>query len=264
MNKTLWKLQNAGERLWLLANMMAQHSAALDVRGLAVVAEETRKMSERILGLTERALFGEEEIKPDDVRDVGTQLNLLALNSAIETSKVGFRGKPAVACVEDIRNIAYELTVLFDGNHAPKRYEGVVPYPKTGMTSVAHHNEFLLLNIGGVAIVEPVANVKEINMCDAERTDSRIKLRGMEFPLIDAFAMLGKTQAEPAYVILYTPWAEQNKTYAVAADVSCLFFSPTGAPAAAPADAPLAGYAREFWESENDMPFLFMDWPKMA
>ena len=262
MNKTLWKLQNAGERLWLLANMTAQQAAALEIegRGIAVVADETRKIANRIQELVERALFEEEEIQPDTVRDIAFYLNILALNSAIESSRIGWRGKPTVVCVEDIRILANEISLLIDGNDS--KHETMIPLPKDCLTSVKQ-GEFMLLHMAGVYAAEPLANIKEICI-DAERAGNRLKIRGMELPLIDSLSMLGKPNEASCYVVLHTPWAKQNKTYAVTANVSCLFFSPIGKPISAPPGAPLAGYIREYWESENDIPFLFMDLPKMV
>lgn len=135
MNKKIWKLQIIGERLWILANLTAQHAAALKMeegRGLAVVADETH-----------------------------------------------------------------------------------------------------------------------------------LKLRGMEIPLIDGCKLLDRPKTESAFVILQTPWAEFNKTYAVTADVLCIICCPIGKAVDAPANMPLAKYVRECWESENDEPFYFMDWIKM-
>jgi len=39
---------------------------------------------------------------------------------------------------------------------------------------------------------------------------------------------------------------------------------PIGIPAVIPAGTPMAEYIREYWESENDAPFIFMNWPKMV
>ena len=58
-------------------------------------------------------------------------------------------------------------------------------------------------------------------------------------------------------------WAEQNKIYAITADVPCLFYSTIGMPIVASNDTPLVEYVREYWESENDIPFCFMDWVKL-
>ncbi len=263
MNKTLWKLQIIGERLWMLANTTAQQAATLEMegRGLAVVSNETRKLAQKVYEMVERALFEDREIKPGNMRDVAMMLNLLALNSAIESHHIGWRGKPAAVCADDIRCLAYELAMLFD-NSEPKRCDGITPIPKDRITSADNCNEFLLLNVAGVTVVERLANIKEVCMLN-ECTETHIKLRGMEIPLIDGHKLIGKPKGESAFIILQTPWAEQNKTYAVAANVMCIFCSPIGKPVDAPTDMPLAKYVREYWESENSEPFYFMDWPKM-
>ncbi len=266
MNKTIWKLQTAGERLWLLANTTAQLAATLEVegRGLSVVASESRKLSYKVQDLVERALFeGGEIIKPGNVRDVAMMLNLLALNSAIESHRMGWRGKPAAVCAEDIRQLAIDVTVLFDLNDELKRNNMIYPFPKDPITSLDERKEFLWMNIAGINVVEPLINIKEICMGSENCTQTHLKLRGMEIPLIDGYKLLGKQKEESAFVILNTPWAEQNKTYAVTANVNEIVFCPIGKPVEAPSDMPLAKYVRECWESENDEPFYFMDWRKM-
>lgn len=263
MNKTLWKLQIIGERLWMLANATAQQATTLEVEGggLAVVADETRKLANKVHDLVEHTLFDEKELSPGNIRDLAFRLHLLALNNAIESSRIGWRGKPAAVCADDIRGLAYELATLFDDSNL-KKHEVITPIPKDCITSASSGNEFLLLNIGGIAVVERLSNIKELCMYNG-CTDTHLNLRGMEIPLIDGYSLLGTPKEEPVFVILQTPWAEQNKTYAVLADVECLFFSPIGKLVDAPADMPLAKYVRECWESENSTPFYFMDWPKM-
>jgi hypothetical protein len=267
MNKTLWKLQIVGERMWALANMTAQQSCGLghDGRGFAVVADETRILANKIHEMVEQALFGEREIEPGHVKDIAVMLSFLALNCAIESSRMGWRGKAMAVCADDIRSQAYEIGRLFDSKCIPDGPE-TNPMPKDRMTSVSQNGEFMLMNIAGVYVVEPLINVKEVIWYE-DRSETHINLRGMEIPLVDGFKLLGKTQDMPTCVVLHTPWAEQNKTYAVTADVSflsCLFYSPIGTPVPASPDAPLAKYIRECWESENDAPFYFMDWPKMV
>jgi len=110
--------------------------------------------------------------------------------------------------------------------------------------------------------VELLDNVNEV-CWDTERANKCIKLRGQEISLIDTFEELGKKQEKLTYIILNTPWAEQNKTYAVAATVIRPFYSPIGTPVKAPVNIPLAKYVREYWEGESDTAFLFMDWPNM-
>lgn len=264
MNKTLWNLQITGERLWLLANMTAQQAAALDMEGrdLAIVADETRSLANKVNRLVELALFEDEEIKPDSVRDVARMLNLLALNNAIASHHKGVRGKPAAVCADDIRDLAYKLTTLFDENKDMSRDYGAVPVPKQRISSVDKPNDFMRIDIGGVSVMEPLANIKEVCM-GVESSDTHLKLRGMELSLIDGYRLLNKEKGISSTIILQTPWAEQNKTYAVAGNVICLFFSPIGKPVSPPSNLPLAEYVRECWENENGDPFFFMDWPKM-
>ena len=262
MNKTLWKLQSAGDRIWLLSNMSAQQSATSGLRGLAVLADETRSMANRIYELVEKELFEEDDIKHEKISDIAFMLNLLALNSAIESHRNGWQGKAAAVCAEDIRNLAQEVTKLLDAN-AGLPYSKAALSPKSRITSVDTSQCFIYLDIGGVFVVELLDNVKEV-CWDAERVGNSIKLRGQEIALVDMFEKLGKTQDKKTYVSLHTPWAEQNKTYAVAANVIHLFYSPIGTSVKTPVDIPLHEYVRECWEAEGDIPFLFMDWPRMA
>ena len=287
MNKTLWKMQIFGERLWTLARSIAHQAAnlSLDGKGLAVVADETRTLAIKLHDLVEKAMFEEIEIETGSLRDCAVMLNLLALNNAIESCRLGERGKAAAVCADDIRNLAYEVTLLLGEDNGRERHlADLMPgdlMPKNRMVSVDKSQELIVLNIGGVIVVEPLLNVKEVCMNNertlksdwtrnaedsgrAERSGSFLKLRGMDIPFIDGFAMLNKTQDEPTNVILQTPWADQNKNYAVAADVLCIFRRPVGIPSAAPAGTPFNGFIREHWESEGDAPFLFLDWPKMV
>lgn len=265
MNKKIWKLQIIGERLWILANLTAQHAAALKMeegRGLAVVADETRNLSCKINNLVERSLFEDGEIDSGNIRKLASQLYLLALNTAINSARIGPCGKPAAVCADDIRNLAYEVAVLFQENTDIKRFTGIAPMPKTRISSVDSVIELLLLDIAGVRVVEPLINIKEVCMGN-DHTETHLKLRGMEIPLIDGCKLLDRPKTESAFVILQTPWAEFNKTYAVTADVLCIICCPIGKAVDAPANMPLAKYVRECWESENDEPFYFMDWIKM-
>jgi hypothetical protein len=265
MNKTLWKMQVYGERLWTLARSIAHQAAvlAMEGKGLAVVADETRTLAEHMYTVTERALFEDESIQTGALRDAAVMLNLLALNAAIEAYRLGERGRATAVCADDIRNLAYQVTLLLDGNNKNERHLYPSLMPSNRMTSIEKNQGFIVLNIAGVTVVEPLLHIKEVCM-HMGHSDKHLKLRGMDIPLVDGFALLGKTQAEPTHAIVQTPWAEQNRTYAVSADVAGIIQVPIGIPKAIPADIPLAEYVREYWEGENDMPFLFMDWPRMV
>jgi len=264
MNKIIWKLHNAAERLWLMASMSAQQAATLELegKGLAVVAEETRIMAKSIQELVESALYKDEEIKHDHLRKVAFNLNILALNSAIESQRLGWRGKPAAVCADDIRNLACDVAMLF-GKNIDSRQSGLIyPIPKKRMTSVDKCVEYIQINIAGIVIMEPLANIKEVCI-GVENIEAHNTLRGIKTPLIDLFKKLGKSQEESVYVILNTPWAEQNKAYAVVADVSAIHRYHVGVPGTPPPDTPFIEFIREYWESENEIPFIFMDWSKI-
>jgi chemotaxis signal transduction protein len=264
MNRTLWKLDRIGERLWTLARLTAIQAAALanDGKGLAVVAEETRGMADKVNEVVERVTFDDADINKEHIVTFALQLNLLALNSAIESFRLGHLGKQAAVCAEDIRNLAHEIVCLFDKETADKAKQFIHPWPKYPLTSI-NKCEYLHLDIGGIQILENLDNVKEV-CAYMERKDGVVKLRGMELPLVDCYKMIGETQQQPICVIIQTPGAEQNKTYAVTAEVKGIHLSRVGRHMVAPSDMPLAKCVRECWENENGEPFYLMNWTKMV
>lgn len=263
MNRILWKLDRIGERLWILARLSATQAAALanDGKGLAVVAEETRRVANKVNEVVERATFDDADIDKDQIEPLAFQLNLLALNSAFESFRLGHLGKQAAVCADDIRNLAYEIVCLFDKESADKAKQFIHPWPKHPITTTGKC-EYLHLDIGGMHILESLDNVREV-CCNVDCKNGVINLRSMELPLVDCYEMIGSKKDAQTYVIVWTPWAEQNKTYAVAANVRSLHLSPAGRHIDPPADMPLAKYVRECWEGENGELFYFMDWPKM-
>ena len=141
-----------------------------------------------------------------------------------------------------------------------------MPWSKKPLSSVNPHSEFTLLHIAGVPVVEPLGCVNEVVFGGhLEKIDGYINLRGKKLPVIESDKVFGKiTSDNPLFIIINTPWAENNNKYAVAVD-SCagLFFSPVGTPVSPPADKPFAKFIRECWDNENGDPFYFMDWVKM-
>jgi hypothetical protein len=269
MTKTLWKLQIYGERLWSLAYCIANHAAGLSLEGrnLAVVADETRNLANMIHEMSEHALFDDENIQTGALHDAAVRLNVLALNTAIEAYRLGERGKGTAVFADDIHTIAYKVTLLIDGNNANERHLYPTIMPSKRMTSVETNQGFIVLDIAGITVLEPILNVKEVLNgigIHTEHSDTHLTLRGMELPLANGYKLLGKTQSPSSFVILQTPWAEQNRTYAVCADVAGITHVPIGVPSAVPTDTPLGEFVREYWEGENDVPILFMDWVRMV
>ena len=265
MDKTLWRLNRIGERLWILSTMTATQAAILanEGRGIAVVASETRRLGNHVNDAVEKVMVGGEELNKDAIMALSFELNLLALNTAIESNRiVGHRGKQAAIYAEEIRNLAFEIVCLFDEASAAKKKQTVSPWA-ANPSSVAKNGEFILLNVGGMNFVESLTNIKEICMSSGYR-DGNVIVRDMEIPYVDVYKMLSEKQKPLTHVVVWTPWAGQNKAYAVTAEVSCLFSSPVGKTMDVPSDMPLAKYVRECWENENGEPFYFMDWTKMV
>ena len=264
MNRRLYKLQQIGDRLWILAANTAMVAAALgrEGRGFAIVAEETRNMSNTILHLVEQAIFEDEEIDMGRMKCAAQEIMFLALNAAIESHRLDIKGKQAAVCAEEIRSLAYMLTtVISDDMPLDRLPETVIPWAKTPLTTVLNDNIcFILLKTGDIYFVENLINLHEVCYGLIESKDSTITLRGVELPVINTQTFLNKDSDKPIYFILSSPWAEESKEYAVAVDsFGCLFYSPIGTPVAPPAEMPLAKYVRECWENENGEPFYFMD-----
>ena len=269
MNRKLYKLQQIGDRLWILAANTAMVAASLgqDGRGFANIAEETRNVTNKMQQLVERAMFESEEIENAKMKDAALEIMFLALNAAVESHRLRERGKQAAVCAEEIRSLAYMLTTVISEDVPLDRLpDMVVPWAKTPLTSVICENTcFILLKTGNVYFVENLINIQEVCYGLVEKKDGRIILRGAEIPVVSTQEFLGTDTDIPTFIILRTPWAEESNRYAVAVDsFGCLFYSPIGTPVAPPKDMPLAEYVRECWENEKGDPFYFMDWTKMA
>jgi chemotaxis signal transduction protein len=262
MNKKLWTLDKIADRLWIVAMDAAQQAGTLGDRELAVVADETRKLATALGYAVERALFEDEDIKEEMLTDLALQLNFLALNSALVASRLGQRGKAAAVCTDEIRGLAFSVV---NDLFRKAEYAGYSPRPKACVKTVASNQEFVSFKIGEFIVSENIENVKEVIGPFVERTETHISFREQTVRLVDPFRLLGEKKDAASYVILQTPWADENKTYAVAVDaVIGLSFTPVGKSVAAPADMPLSAYVREYWDSESGEPICFMDWPKMV
>ena len=265
MNRILWKLDHIGERLWILATMVATQSAALasEGKGVAIVAEEIRNLSNKVIYAVEKSVVDGEELNSEKIATIAFQLKLLALNGSFEAFRLRERGKQTAIYVDEIRNLAYEILCLFDKVSQERVRKISKPWPANVISSVNQGCECLQFNIDGIDFYEALDNVQEV--CDPvlERRNGNIILRSMELPLIDGYKLMGKSKAETPYVIIRTPWADQNKLYAVAADIDAIHRFPIGKPIDAPSEMPLSKYVRECWENENGEPFYFMNWAKM-
>ena len=270
MTRQLWKLQQISERLWILALTITQHAGALgsDGRGFAICAEETRITTEKVQLLVEKALFDNEVISKENILPYANELNTLALNTALESFRLWEKGKQAAVCADEIRKLAYEISMLFvekPESLDEKIRKMVMPWSKKPLLTVNQNNEqFMLINIAGIPIVENLLFIQEI-FYGLEEAGEYINVRGRKLPIINGNKFLGKSISNPTYIILQTLWEDKKTEYVIAAD-SCngLFHSPIGTPILPPEDMPFSKFVRECWENENGEPFYFIDWEKMA
>ena len=268
MNRKQYKLQQISDRLWTCAANTALVAALLgrDGRGFAVVAEEARKLSDKMQLFIEQAIFENAEIDMGKLKDAAHEIMFLAYNTAIESHRLEEKGKQAAVCAEEIRSLAYSLTTeITDDIPFDRHPENVMPWAKTPLTTVTSNNLcFFLVEAAGKYFVENLIYVREV-CYGLKEENGMITLRGRKLPVVNLPKLLGTLSDKQKYIILYTPWAEESADYAVAVDdFASLFYSPIGTPVTPPADTPALEYIREYWESENETQFLFMDWPKMV
>jgi len=268
MNKTLCKLQQACDRMWILAAMAATQAAALgsNGRGFAAIAEEARSLTEKMNVVLDRTSFDGEELNSEMITDLAFQLNLLALNAAIESYQLDVIGKQVAVCAEEIRVLARCITQLVDSKSEENARNDTNPWPKNPLSSVNQSYCFLSFTIDGISVYENLNNIQQVvsGRHYAEK-EGVLQLRKKSYPVIQGSKPAGKDSKHLYWVILRTPWAAQDGTYAVAADdINAIYASPIGASVNAPAEMPLAKYIRECWDNENGEPFYFLDWPRMV
>jgi len=260
MTKTTWKLQQIGERMWILATLTASEAAGLGNygKGFAVVAEETRSLAVRLNSIVEKVLFDDEDINDEKIKALALELNFLALNASIEAYRLDEKGKKAAVCADEIRNLSLDTLQIFDAGACRQT---AAPWPKTPVTT-APRDCFISFSISGTPVIENLKNIQEVVTGYAAQSGS-LTLRQKDYPIING--LTGKPLANPSYVILRTPWAGKDCSYAVAVDeINCLFYSAIGKAVDAPAEIPFAKYVRECWENENGEPFYFIDWTLLA
>ena len=266
MNKTLWKLQQISDRLWTLSVTMTVQAAAfgIDGHGIAIVAEETRNLNNKMQEFIEESLFEGKEINTKIINDIAYQINLLALNATIAAHRLD--GKQAAVCAAEIRALAFEIAVGMFADKSEKPQKEILPWPKNPLSSINQESCFISFKVAGITVAENLRYVQEVDGLFCSPTDNSINLRGQDLPLINVPKILDKPLDPTCYIILRSLWSKQDltKAYAVASDrCDGIFSCRIGTPVAPPADMPLAKYVRECWENENGEPFYFMDWEKM-
>lgn len=276
MTREQWKLEQMMNRLWQAAALLAAEAAALAGagRGAAVVADETRAMAGRLALHLEGELFGGERAPDEALAGMADQLGYLALNAGLEAVRLDNRGKTMAVLADDVRQLATEMGLLL-GRQAPAA-ETFRPRVAQPMTSVANlRGYFVAFYMGGQPFAENAAFVNEFFTLDRQAATlvkqggGAVTLRGQEYPLLRWPPLPGAAQddTETVYMIVRTPWAARDTSYAVAVDkteASGMFACPVGRPAPLPREDGAAGVVRECWETEEGPAIRFVDWPALA
>ncbi len=249
-------------------------AARLDSRAIAVVADETERLGERLLDLVEAARFDELASASFDARAVveAERLELLSVNSAIEALKFA-GGKGVALCAEGIRKAALDFSALVGvasgaaWTSAPEAVE-----PSLASSASAY---LLAFEIGGLRFVESLPYVREVLRFDPTASEGRngqFDLRGKSIPLVEPRAALGlpppSTGEGTRLIVLNRNWSGRlGEEVAVVVDripAEAVFRSKIGIATRPKARAFPEGFLRECWEASDGGQFYFADWLKAA
>jgi Chemotaxis signal transduction protein len=299
--KAVWKSQVLAERVRCLAHSVAMEAAARDSKAYAVVASEALKLAEEILGLAERARFGEmgDASFLEALSGAADRLELLSLNAGFVAFES--RGDKAIAIsADELRAVALELRRL-----APRRCSAsdlssgdasIEPASPSRATKTA--DWFLSFFVGAegeaLRIVENLSFVRELMLYDKlalKIEGASMDLRGRCIPFIDLAAVLGVARPERdedrRVLVVNTDWQEEpalrvdtrredtrrvssrrvssRREYGLAIDgvaVDAIFRSRVGRPV--PARGRAASWAREAWDASDGSQYLFLDCPAIS
>ena len=216
-----------------------------------------REIALRISTALEAHLFENEALCEKLMVQLATTMHYLSINTSLEAHRYGERALPVVISADDIRGLTQHMLQLFALTPTGGT---VIPQASEPLTSITGRELFMTFAIDGQQVVENLKFVQEITEPMPYSGDT-LSLRGQMLPVIN----LGQSDDTASFLIVQTPWAGQNKRYAVAigTDITCnlLFSSPVGR-AIDPASSqhPLAPNARECWASTTGNDMVFVDW----
>ena len=260
-----WKIQQIAERMNNVS-LMAASEAARRIAGHmtmgkehAIVAEEMRTLSNKMIKLVEQNIFNKE----DDVtfekamKDIITMFTFLALNTALVACKV-LEHKPLAVLADETRNLSFELCELLDQEQ--KYIDIPVVSPKS---RVVKDTVFLLRAISGKYIwCENTQFINEIMFYNTDYIiDNRLKInnkwRDTDIPIIK----LGEVPQNPGLVIISND-SDPKKQYAVLAEITIniLSNSHVGVSQSSKSDIPY----RECWAASDGSEMIFPDWEKLT
>ena len=260
-----WKLQHLAQHMSNVAVSAAAEAGRRAaerqsmVKEHGIVAEEMRKLTDKMIELVEQNIYG--KLSDDDfdkmMKDIITMSTFLALNAALVACKV-LEHKPMAVFAEEIRNLTVELGELYGQEQQYLDMPSVSPRSR-----VVRGAFFLLRTIsGGIVWCENAQFVNEIMLYVPDFIENNHLVinnewRNMNIPVIK----MGDV-SQNAGLIIITSDVDSNKQYAVLAEITIniLSNSHVGISTQSKSNIPV----RECWTTSDGSEMIFPDWEKLA
>ena len=253
----------------------AARKGGVSGRGLAIIAEETRHLTQK-LALTS-ADFNNKELNDKQydmlfkaTSDIAFQTGLLVINFWLELVRAydGAEERSYVRVmsvyIEEIRALAAQILNISGKKSSPQSF--VIRETASPLKSTEKPDFFLQYSISGVSFIENMSYIKEINYPDKNAFANGIyNLRGLEMPVINCYKKLNLTETDSERQMMMIICLNDNNTYAVAIDdldISAPFQSKIGYNVPPAANHAFADYTRECWDAVGGDQFIFIDWEK--
>ncbi len=277
MEEKKFRLHTFAERGWRLAVDIALEGLLLAEKGegLAVVADETRRMSSELEAALETGM---------DIGDLLEKFTLLSINGTIEA----LHAQSEAGGVSSMPLLLGELRLLMDGVSGifglPSRPLAIIPEPSRGHPVLATTLHLFHMSRGGISFAENLRHVREVAFYDCTADFGPLKnimVRGRSIPVADVAMGLvtgsvstaeqeravdrGRPDKKQA-LIVRADWAEPGLLFAVPVDalaINCIARCRLGA-SSRYSGAPLRpALVRDAWDAPDGQ-ILFPDWRALA
>jgi len=273
----LWKYQILAERMWQLSLDIASQGAKLRTsgKGIVIVAEETRYLTEQLYKHYEQLLNTDDFYQNTDIIKTIQQVRLLSVNGVVEMLRLNMQSDETNTqlpiLLEALNNVSNDLIELVSTS---KTTECVRLEIKDKNLTTDHSIFLMTLKIGSQIFVENIQYVQEVfcynKVTDHELfdDDNNVIIRGEKISVIDCYDKLNLVnEVELANqmgiaVVVDTKWDQNPKKYAILVDDIirwAVFKSPLGRDVSCKEEQ-LSNYTRACWNSEHNQQLMFMDW----
>ena len=260
-----WKIQHLAQHMSNVAVSAAAEAGRRAaerqsmVKEHGIVAEEMRKLTDKMIELVEQNIFGKLSDEEFDkmMKDIIMMSTYLALNAALVACKV-LEHKPMAVFAEEIRNLSLELAELYNQEQQYLDIPSVSPRSR-----VVKGAFFMLRTVSGdITWCENAQFVNEImlyvpDFIKNNRLVVNNEWRNMDIPVIK----MGEV-SQNAGLIIITNDVDPTKQYAVLAEitVNILSNSYVGVSTKSKSNIPV----RECWTTSDGSELIFPDWEILA